>query len=279
MHVLYVRETTDELIYSKEDWSDLTGAEANKYWIWGPGATEPDDVAGPPRQPKLLELDEWSRIGAEITDPPSQWLGVVPDADYTVDVNGNVSTFAGRRVLNPQGVGEMVERACGQRGGRFKITRRLRIVLVGRRSDEGFRFVAAGLLDEPFRLKVDEDDTPAPMSLTNGLRAGDPYVGPTDSRRGAFVIRSARGGGIGRKRAGGVNLAIDDPDTSPELAANVRRVLEAWRELGGPGRPFFVNGSDHAWLEQNGQALFLANVPGGFVFRQGPANGSENTNG
>ena len=34
MHVVYVHDTVDEAIYGKEDWSDLTGAEANRYWLW-----------------------------------------------------------------------------------------------------------------------------------------------------------------------------------------------------------------------------------------------------
>src|SRR5207244_12882212 len=32
MHLIYVADTVDEIIYAKEDWADLTGAAANGYW-------------------------------------------------------------------------------------------------------------------------------------------------------------------------------------------------------------------------------------------------------
>ena len=34
MHLIYVADTVDEVIYAKEDWADLTGEAANRYWLW-----------------------------------------------------------------------------------------------------------------------------------------------------------------------------------------------------------------------------------------------------
>ena len=56
MHVIYVVDTVDEIIYAKEDWSDLTGEAANRYWVWplDPEAPpEPQD--GPPLTPRPTE--------------------------------------------------------------------------------------------------------------------------------------------------------------------------------------------------------------------------------
>lgn len=38
----------DELIYSKADWSDLTGEDANRYWRWSYGAAQPERRQSPP---------------------------------------------------------------------------------------------------------------------------------------------------------------------------------------------------------------------------------------
>src|SRR5262249_45245993 len=60
MHLVYVAETVDELIYSKEDWGDITGESVNRYWKWPTDpAAQPVQLDGPPATPKPTEEAEW----------------------------------------------------------------------------------------------------------------------------------------------------------------------------------------------------------------------------
>jgi superfamily II DNA or RNA helicase len=267
MHLLYVADTVDEAIYSKEDWSDLTGTESNRYWLWpgGDGVVQP--AAGPPRRPRRLEQAEWERLGGRPPERPVEWFGVIPDREYSVDAFGNVSTASGRRVTNPQDVGAMVRGVTGSTGGKFRVTPIHRLVLVGHRVDDEFRYLVGGSLDSPFELRVDSAMAPESAGVdVTALEPGSPYPGPLDSRQGDFALRSVGGGSVARKTTKGVQFALRSSD-DVEATRNVDRVLSAWRRIGGLGRPFHVNSLGHAWLEQDGSPIFLADVPGGFLFR------------
>lgn len=266
MHLLYVRETVDELVYAKEDWSDLTGESTNHYWIWSDVALAPVRTDQPPRTPAATEEMEWERLGGRAPDEAVPWLGLLPDAEYSVDVHGNVRTLSGRRVVNPQGVGEMLRRSTGRMGGRFRVTRQHRLVIATGRDGSGSW--ALGALSEPFALQPTEGSTPvhAPVNLS-AVRPGEPYGGPRDSAGGVYELARVGGGKVARRRrGGGREFASTDANQFPESAANVGRVLEAWRTIGGSGREFVVNSLDHAFVEEAGAALFVAHVPGGFVF-------------
>lgn len=262
MHLLYVRDTTDEAIYGKEDWADLTGPESNRYWEWPLGTERPGRRDGPPRTPLALEDDEWARLGRRIEEPPALWRGVVPEAEFSVDARGNVTSPSGAPIANPQGVGGMVA-AVGRRGGRFRVTPLNRLVLVWQAGPAGGSFVVVGQLDEPFEVRVDD---PSAAAAVGRQKPGDPYVGPGDKTGGSFMIKSARGGVVARRSRGGFDFALTDPGDDP-LAANAVNVLAAWRGLGGPGRPFHVDSRSVAWVEDEGERRYLSDVPGGFRFR------------
>lgn len=57
LHVLYMAETTDEMIYEKQDWAAVTGAERNRYFAWDPTQekSEPMEQDEPPRKVKPTE--------------------------------------------------------------------------------------------------------------------------------------------------------------------------------------------------------------------------------
>src|SRR6266852_646121 len=123
MHLLYVADSVDEFDYSKQDWSDLTGAGANHYWLW---SIEPDrapePVEGPPATPRPTEEQEWERLGRRAPLSPVPWLGMVIGQEYSVDTLGTVTNSVGSVVVNPQSVGAMVEAVRGRPGGRFRVT-------------------------------------------------------------------------------------------------------------------------------------------------------------
>jgi hypothetical protein len=264
MHVIYVAETVDEAIYEKEDWSDLTGKDANRYWLWpaDPEAAAIEQV-GPPREPRPTEEQVWEQLEGRVPDEPIAWTGVMPELEYSVDTRGNVTTGQGALVANTQGVDEMVLRVRGQAGGRFKVTPLHRLVLVWGDGESGRAPYLAGRLTEPFRLR----DAPASTLGTGdvdvtALSPGDDYPGPMGDEGGSFALRAKRGGVIERRRGADREFAFSDGDSTAD--ANARAVLDAWRRLGARGMSFKVNELEHAWYAERGSPRFLAEVAGGF---------------
>jgi hypothetical protein len=261
MHLVYVTDTVDESIYSKEDWTDLTGADANYYWRWPQSQTSPHSLPAPPRTPAPTEEQEWDRLGRAVSATPQLWLGLMPGLEYSVDVHGNVSTPTGRSVTNPQGVGGNLAALRGKPGGRFCVTPFFRLVLV--RQFDGRPYVV-GRLTEPFTIQNDSENTSA-VDVSN-LKPGEPYGGPGDKSNGSFKLSQKRGGVIERrdKKTRSTEFAIMSGGSSPALEENARRILEEWRRLLKTGIEFHVNSLWHAWYQQDGQARFLGVVQGGF---------------
>lgn len=265
MHVVYVHDTVDESIYRKEDWSDLTGAQANRYWLWPLNPALPQEAqAGPPLQPRPSEDAEWKRLGKRIPDGPVQWLGVLPDYEFSVDTRGNVTTSEGAWIDNPQGVAAMVEKVRRRPGGRFRVTPQLNLIIVYGEVGEAMAPFIAGRLAEPFRIREKQTDAGEAFDVES-LAAGDMYPGPTDQQQGAFKFRQKHGGMIQRKLGPITQFAITE-GTPHMRAVNGRRALSAWQSLKKSGFTFYVNRLGHAWFREDGQPRFIVNAPGGFLW-------------
>lgn len=258
MHLIYVGDTVDDLIYGKTDWSDLTGADANRYWSWPGGATAPTELEGPPRSPRPTEDDAWAAVRDQA--PPIDWPGEFVGQEYSVGTDGVVHNAFKGLIANPQGVGAAVARIRARSGGRFRVTPTHRLVLVwdAARQDPGPVVVAR--LTEPFRV-ADEVGAETTVEVSQ-LSPGSAYPGPTNRDAGSFRISQRGGGQIERTVKGGRDVA--DVVGDGREASNGRAVLEAWATLDRPTQKFFVNNLGHAWYEAGGSRLFLANVPGGF---------------
>jgi superfamily II DNA or RNA helicase len=268
MHVIYVHDTVDESIYGKEDWSDLTGADANRYWIWPLDTDSPPEAqAGPPLQPRPTEEAEWKRFGERVPDEPAPWLGELPDYEFSTDARGNVTTSDGCWIENPQGTAAMVEKVRGRPGGRFRVTPNYNLVIVFGEAEGGMVPHLAGRLDEPFRLREDESRVDDEIDV-DALTAGARYPGPVDRTNGTFKLRQKHGGVIEQRSGKVTQFAIANHDSDP-LAANGRRLLDAWQSLKTSGFTFYVNRLGHAWYREQGEPKFLAAVPGGFLWPEG----------
>jgi superfamily II DNA or RNA helicase len=265
MHLLYMADTVDEVIYSKEDWSDLTGGTANRYWRWpaDPDA-EPELQDGPPATPRPTEEAEWERLGRRAPEQPEPWEGSFTGHEYSVDTLGNVTNRFGTQIANPQGVGEMVASVRGRPGGRFRVTPTHRLVLVTRGDGEGTVFLA-GQLREPFESLPEVTEVEADVDVSS-LRPGDAYPGPSDKQGGTYKTRAKMGGVIERRAPGGGNEFAERSPASDPLVANADRLLDAWRTVIDRGITFHVNGRGHAWYTDSGTRRFLADVPGGFAW-------------
>lgn len=258
MHLVYVDDTVDDLIYAKTDWSDLTGEKANRYWRWPEGAIRPEGLPGPPRIPLPTERDAWRQVGETA---PHEWPGAVAGQEYSVSTTGVVHNAFGALIENPQDVGQMVAALRGKPGGRFHVTPELRLVLVwhGRGEDDGVKPWVIGRLAEPFRVAPEVEH--AEELSSSELFVGAPYRGPSD-KEGAFRITQKGGGNVERSVRRGRELASLDGEGAG--AVNARAVLAAWNDMDRSISRFFVNRLGHAWYEAEGERRFLAAVPGGF---------------
>ena len=206
MHLIYVRDTVDDLIYGKADWTDLTGADANRYWEWPLGATEPTERPDPPRTPKPTEEQAWDLLGRPSKGFPVDWPGLVAGQEYSVSTTGVVHNAFDRLIANPQGVGAMVAAVRGRPGGRFTVTPALRLVLVWEGGPD-MSVKLAGRLDEPFR--VTEEVGSSARSTSPSSAAGDDVRRTLRQERWHVQAQSARrrehracGQGGTRDRAG-----------------------------------------------------------------------------
>ncbi|MGQ0823753.1 MAG: DEAD/DEAH box helicase [Actinomycetota bacterium] len=264
MHVVYVADSVDEVIYEKEDWSDLTGPAANLYWRW---TADPDSGAqradGPPRTPFPTEDQEFERLGHTVPASPEPWLGSPPEREYSVDTTGTVRNAAGAVIANAQGVDQMVAAVRGRPGGRFFVTPTHHLVLV-REGRQGGRLMLAGQLTEPFATRT--DPVGAVDMNVDLMTPGQPYGGPLDNAHGDYRLSQKRGGVIQRDLPGGVKeFAITD-GVNHALRANAERALTSWRAVAATGLKITINSEWHAWYLEGGQPKFLAAVPGGFAW-------------
>jgi superfamily II DNA or RNA helicase len=265
MHVLYVSDSVDELIYAKEDWSDLIGESANHYWWW---TIDPDDKPerrdGPPHSPRPTEEQEWERLGRVAPAAPTPWLGSVPDREYSVDTRGTVRTRSGVVVANPQGVAALVELVRGRLGGRFYVTPAHRLVVTREAGPEG-QWIVVGRLGQPLTT-LSPADAGAENVDSSQLRVGDPYPGGRDAANGELSILQKRGGVIERRLGGGIKEFALTTNADPAKVQNAERLLRSWRQASSTGLKVSVNSEWHAWYMDNGEAKFLADVPGGFAW-------------
>jgi hypothetical protein len=261
--VLYVADSVDEVIYSKEDWADLTGEGANDYWQWGlgEGARQAD---GPPARPRPTEEQEWERLGKRAPVEPMQWLGVVSGLEYSVDTMGTVTNSSGSVIANPQGVGDLVTKVRGRPGGRFRVTPAHRLVLISGDQEDRATWYVAGQLTAPFVVAADDDL--GEFWTVDSLRAGDPLTGPDDRSGGSYRISQKRGGIIERRVSAGTEYAVVGNDAPTDLAANAERVLTAWRQALTRGIAFHLTAEGHAWYLEGGAKRYLATAPGGFAW-------------
>lgn len=266
MHLLYVADTVDDLIYAKADWTDLTGADANRYWQWKYESTNPTPVADPPRSPLPTEEQVWADLGEHIPDPPFPWPGMPSGQEYSVDTRGVVHNAFGAQIANPQGVDELVAMVRGREGGRFRVTPEHHLILVWQPGDDDAGFMLVGQLAAAFETVPAASDLDLDRVDVAALSPGDMYPGPGDKKGGTYKLSQRGGGVIERRVKGGAELALTADTAAQDKERNARMIVEAWESLERPFSRFFVNSLGHAWAEGTLGRIFVADVPAGFAW-------------
>lgn len=277
MHIIYVAETVDELIYAKADWSDLIGEAPNRYLRWGLDPQEcPVMQDAPPRIPPPSEDQEFERLSENGFEFPTIWRGGMLGQEYSVDTRGTVKNFAGAIMSNPQRVAELLKIGAGKAGGRFRVSPKHQVILVWvpKQGDgEKGEVRAVGILEERFAARADValHDSGAPPDITE-LLPGDDYSGPNDETNGAYRIAQKRGGRIVRGPKTVEEWALSIDADYPELAENANRVLAAWRSTNNDGIRVHCNKYWDCLYTECSQTKFLARVVGGFAWPARPNN-------
>ena len=265
MHLIYVGDTVDDLIYAKADWTDLTGADANRYWRWAYGSDQEEEMNSPPRTPLPTEEQAWDLIGRHVGEDPIVWPGIPAGQEYSVKTNGAVYNAFGAQIANTQGVDQLVARVRGREGGRFRVTPQYGLILVWQPEAEKPAFFAAGQITEPFKV-LPEVDAATAVEKVSELAPGDEYPGPADKKGGVFKVSQRGGGLIERRVPGGSEIARSDGADDSEQVLNAREILQAWEKLGRSFSRFFVNSLGHAWFEDSAGRKFLRRVDSGFAW-------------
>jgi hypothetical protein len=248
LHVLYMAETTDELIYGKQDWAAVTGAERNRYFVWDPTqvGAQPIEKPGPPRRPKPPEDSiDWNSLR-----PGEDYPGAYDGSEYSSDSQGNVKEADGRVAKNPQGVPALVQEARGS-FGRFRVTPRKRAILVP--AGEGGRLVYAGLLAEPFEFET--------------RPGGDSPGQGTD-----LLVRSKAGGyRIARKISDGEVFArtteqATNPERGAQAEALVARIKQVEAETARAIRKITLLANHDVVANVDGRRIVLLTLAAGLEF-------------
>jgi len=277
MHIIYVSDTVDELIYAKADWSDLIGEAPNRYKRWGlDPEVGPVVQDAPPRTPLPSEDQEFERLQKGGFEFPSIWAGGMLGQEYSVDTRGTVKNLAGVIMANPQDAGDLLQSGAGKNGGRFRVSPKYRIILVwvpNTGEGKSGEVRAVGILAERFVARdesIGEADNGPPD--VSGLLPGDVYLGPYDDTNGAYKIAQKSGGKIIRGPKNAEEWALSMDAQRPELAENANRVMAAWRSTNNSGMKVRCNQYWDCLYIEAGQPRFLARVVGGFAWPSTPNN-------
>lgn len=246
MHVLYARDTVDELIYEREDWGKSTGVERNVYFtLDGADVLEPKDR--PPRQPLPADTE----VDVDSLTAGGTYPGRLEGTEFTTDSQKNVKTVDGKLIDAPEWLWPAVVSSKNQ-AGKFRVTPRRHFVIVRVREGEDWLTRFVGQLEEPLTVvKAGDEGALAPPAAV-----GTEYAGPRDDEGGEFTVRqSAAGRHIARKLQGSRGLEFAKP-TEP-----ARQILERVEQLRAQGTEvthFRINSLGHAIAMHGGRWLFVA---------------------
>src|SRR5271157_2698123 len=148
IHVLYAADSSEETIYSKVDWNEITGVDHNRFYRWDL-ESEPRIQDGPPRTPLPTEM----QIDPDSLEPGSRYPGQYEGVELSCDSQRNVSNAEGQYAVSTADLAEAVLKIKGS-GGKFRVTPKRRFVLVRVPLDEEWETLYVTKLAEPLRFEI-----------------------------------------------------------------------------------------------------------------------------
>ncbi len=267
VHVLYVRDTVDELIYEREDWGKITGADRNLYYTWDP-PLEPELQPGPPRA--CLPPDH--EVDISSLRPGDLYPGRLEGEIYSCDSQGNILDQAGRHIANPKPVYEAVREVLG-RPGRFYVTPQKRYCLVRLPVADEWetRFVMA--LPAPLVPAEAKGDAEPIVDRAEWLKTaspGDPYPFPLQEPVEKLKYSMKMGGVIAKKiRRGEVFALVGKEARNAQKGQDALSLLQALGLLNKRGERishFEIDSQLDAVYRKDGRIRFLASLKEGLEF-------------
>jgi superfamily II DNA or RNA helicase len=266
VHIFYVRDTVDELIYEREDWSTLTGADRNVYYHLNLNG-ELVEQSGPPRKclPRDEEIDESTLV------PGSPYPGRLEGQVLSCDSAGNVRDAEGNLIMVPPEVPQLVKNVLG-RPGRFYVTPVKYFCLARVPSgDQWETLFICKLPGKPVQSSPPaEAGAEELLTWLQTARPGQRYPFALHEPVQEYRYRQKRGGVITQKRERGEVFALLDHEASDrQKGEDARRVLDAIREtrkLGHEVTRLWVDSKGIAVYLHENQHFYLATLAKGFEF-------------
>ncbi len=269
IHVLYARDTVDDVIYGKLDWDKTTGVERNLYYLWEPGS-DPQPQDGPPRSPLPSEME----VDASALTQGAVYPGAYEGVELSCDTRGNVRDGQGEFASNAGLLPELVRAVKGS-AGRFRITPRNQFVLVrvADVDDWTTRFVTR--LVEPLRFETSHpSETVAVEAIDDWVKtaaAGDPYPFPSITTTIDGLRFKRKGGGVISKRlpGGEVFARVGERATDIACGEDAARLIASVRELQARGEEIShleINARNHVVHRAEGRLYFVCVLNKGLEF-------------
>ena len=245
LHILYMAETTDEMIYQKQDWAEVTGAERNRYFVWDPTGVDsaPCEKAGPPRTPKPGE----DRIEMSALVGGDEYPGDYEGQEFTADAQGNIKDHQGDVFGPSQGVPDLVQKLRGAHG-RFRVTPRKRAVLV---PVEGRGVLYGGQLGQPL------EKSHAGARKTDGLE----LMVKTKADGYRIAMKTSRGEAYARRMD-----TATDTNKGRDAEALALKIRELEAELGRPIRKIHLSAENQVSVTAEGKIIEVMALAYGLEF-------------
>ena len=272
IHVLYAADSVEENIYSKVDWSEVTGLDSNEFYLWDI-ETERRRQGGPPRKPLPTE----EQIPVESLEAGSKYPGQYEGTELSCDSQRNITNADGQYAIETAEVADALLKIKGS-AGKFRVTSKRRFVLVRVPSDEEWETLFVMQLSKPLRFDLPTrkaGSSEGALKWVSSARTGDqyPFVGLPVVEDG-LRFKQRAGGVISRKVRGGEIFArTGDKAEDPRKGADAMRLVAAVKELQRVGKTINrieINEIGHALYREGGQLLFLCALDQGLEFPQGP---------
>lgn len=272
IHVLYIRDTVDEVIYEKFRWEEMTGAERNLYYLWDPVK---DSAPVPQEQPPRRPLPADTEIDPTQLSPGDIYPGVYEGQEYSSDTQGNIYVTGEEKLYasNPQGIPELIRQTKGSYG-RFRVTPNRQYVLVIVPDKNDWQTIYVTTLQEPFQFREasETQSTNTKRVRVNKLKPGDEFTGRVlkdaqtygkRQKRGRIVI--TRAVNRGELWALTSEQAVD-PERGKAAELLIQALADVERELGIRIPEFRLTDEGHATFLHKGKWIYIGSVENDLEF-------------